>query len=134
MENGTVASKLQGQGTPQTKPISSFVDNKLRKNYDSDKLMEMVHIALLCTMMLEGEDEVVGKWEAMKNIEEPKAESLPVYSLLLIMMLIVAVQLSWKPLSLRAKMIEQMFAVFTCNDQFQSPKCDDKGTEVCFGH
>jgi hypothetical protein len=49
--------------------------------------------------MLEGEDEVVGKWEAMKNIEEPKAESLPVYSLLLIMMLIVAVQLSWKPLS-----------------------------------
>jgi len=89
------------------------VDKKLRKNYDSDKLMEMVHIALLCTMynpdhrprmsnifrMLEGEDEVVGKWEAMKNIEEPKAESLPVYSLLLIMMLIVAVQLSWKPLS-----------------------------------
>jgi hypothetical protein len=67
------------------------VDKKLRKNYDSAELVEMVHIALLCTMynpdhhprmseilrMLEGEDEVAGKWdwETMKNIEEPSPDS-----------------------------------------------------------
>ena len=65
------------------------MDKKLRKNYDSAELVEMVHIALLCTMynpdhrprmseilrMLEGEDEVAGKWETMKNIEEPSPDS-----------------------------------------------------------
>ena len=64
-----------------------FVEQKLRSNYDSAEL-EMVQIALLCTMykpchhpkmskivkMLEGRDEVVEKWKAMKNIEEPNPD------------------------------------------------------------
>ena len=65
-----------------------FVDQKLRSNYDSAELEEMVQIALLCTMyrpcnhpkmseivkMLEGGDEVAEKWKAMKNIEEPNPD------------------------------------------------------------
>jgi len=64
------------------------VDQKLRSNYDSAELEEMVQIALLCTMyrpchhpkmseivkMLEGGDEVAEKWKAMKNIEEPNPD------------------------------------------------------------
>ncbi|KAL6607760.1 hypothetical protein ACP70R_040823 [Stipagrostis hirtigluma subsp. patula] len=64
--------------------LSSFVDKKLRNNYDSTELEKMVQIALLCTMfnpdhrprmseiikMLEEGDEVAEKWEAMKNVEE----------------------------------------------------------------
>ena len=68
--------------------LRSFVDQKLRSNYDSAELEEMVQIALLCTMyrpwhhpkmskivkMLEGRDEVAEKWKAMKNIEEPNPD------------------------------------------------------------
>ena len=57
------------------------MDQKLRINYDSAELEEMVQIALLCTMyrpwhhpkmskvvkMLEGGDGVVEKWEPMKK-------------------------------------------------------------------
>lgn len=67
--------------------LNMFVDPKLRSNYDSAELEEMVQIALLCTMyrpyhrpkmseivkMLEG-DGVAEKWEAMKNIEEPNPD------------------------------------------------------------
>ncbi|KAF8727043.1 hypothetical protein HU200_019540 [Digitaria exilis] len=70
--------------------LSSFVDKKLRNNYDSAELVEIVQIALLCTMykpehrprmsevvtMLEGGDGVADKWEAMKNIEEPNPDKL----------------------------------------------------------
>jgi hypothetical protein len=69
--------------------LSSFADKKLRNNYDSVELEEMVQIALLCTMyspkdrprmsevvaMLEG-DGVAEKWEAVKNVEEPNPEDL----------------------------------------------------------
>ncbi|OEL26548.1 Protein NSP-INTERACTING KINASE 3 [Dichanthelium oligosanthes] len=65
--------------------LSSFADKKLRNNYDSAELEEMVQIALLCTRynpkhrprmfevvtMLEGGDGVAEKWEAMKNVEDP---------------------------------------------------------------
>ena len=71
----------------QSQP-SMFVDRKLGSNYDSAELEERVQIALLCTMyrpwhhpkmseivkMLEGGDEVVEKWKAMKNIEEPNPD------------------------------------------------------------
>ncbi|KAG2616679.1 hypothetical protein PVAP13_3NG249501 [Panicum virgatum] len=70
--------------------LSSFADKKLRNNYDSVELEEMVQIALLCTMyspkhrprisevvtMLEEGDGVAEKWEAMKNVEEPNPEDL----------------------------------------------------------
>ncbi|CAL4895475.1 unnamed protein product [Urochloa decumbens] len=68
--------------------LSSFVDKKLRNNYDSAELEKMVQIALLCTMyspkhrprmsevvaMLEEGDGVAEKWEAMKNVEEPDSD------------------------------------------------------------
>jgi len=58
-----------------------FVEKKLRSNYDSVELEQMVQIALLYTMyrpchrpnmskivkMLEGEDGVADKWEPMKK-------------------------------------------------------------------
>jgi len=61
--------------------VRLFVDQKLRSNYDSAELEEMVQIALLCTMyrpchrpkvskivkMLEGGDGVAEKWEPMKK-------------------------------------------------------------------
>jgi hypothetical protein len=64
------------------------VDQKLCSNYDNAKLEEMVQIVLLYTMyrschrpkmseivkMLEGEDGVAEKWEAMKNIEDPNPD------------------------------------------------------------
>ncbi|RLN00360.1 protein NSP-INTERACTING KINASE 3-like [Panicum miliaceum] len=70
--------------------LSSFADKKLRNNYDSVELEEMVQIALLCTMyspkhrprmsevvtMLEEGDGVAEKWEAVKNVEEPNPEDL----------------------------------------------------------
>ena len=63
------------------------MDQKLRRSHDSAEL-EMVQIALLCTMyrpwhhprmskilkMLEGRDEVAEQWKAMKNIEEPNPD------------------------------------------------------------
>ncbi|CAL4910130.1 unnamed protein product [Urochloa decumbens] len=69
--------------------LSSFVDMKIRNNYDSVELEEMVQIALLCTMykpehrpkmsevvrMLEEGDGVAEKWEAMKDVEEPDPDS-----------------------------------------------------------
>ncbi|XP_072148442.1 protein NSP-INTERACTING KINASE 3-like [Setaria viridis] len=69
--------------------LSSFVDMKIRNNYDCVELEEMVQIALLCTMykpehrpkmsevvrMLEGGDGVAEKWEAMKDVEEPDPDS-----------------------------------------------------------
>ncbi|CAL4902720.1 unnamed protein product [Urochloa decumbens] len=69
--------------------LSSFVDMKIRNNYDSVELEEMVQIALLCTMykpehrpkmsevvrMLEEGDGVAEKWEAMKDVEEPNPDS-----------------------------------------------------------
>nr|CAB3464096.1 unnamed protein product [Digitaria exilis] len=69
--------------------LSSFVDMKIRNNYDSVELEEMVQIALLCTMykpenrprmsevvrMLDGGDGVAEKWEAMKNVEEMDPDS-----------------------------------------------------------
>jgi hypothetical protein len=97
--------------------------------------MEMVHIALFCTMynpdhrpriseifrMLEGKDEVAGKWEAMKNIEESSADS-PAHLVCALdydadrssSIELEAIELS------EAKVIEQIY-VFTCNDQFQIP-------------
>ena len=64
------------------------MDQKLRINYDSAELEEMVQIALLCTMYrpchhpkmskivkkIEGRDGFVEKWEAMKNIKEPNPD------------------------------------------------------------
>ncbi|XP_025806112.1 protein NSP-INTERACTING KINASE 3-like [Panicum hallii] len=69
--------------------LSSFVDMKIRNNYDSVELEEMVQIALLCTMykpehrprmsevvrMLEEGDGVAEKWEAMKDVEELDPDS-----------------------------------------------------------
>ncbi|CAN6358692.1 unnamed protein product [Urochloa humidicola] len=69
--------------------LSSFVDMKIRNNYDSVELEEMVQLALLCTMykpehrpkmsevvrMLEEGDGVAEKWEAMKDVEEPDPNS-----------------------------------------------------------
>ncbi|KAG2616676.1 hypothetical protein PVAP13_3NG249475 [Panicum virgatum] len=69
--------------------LSSFVDTKIRNNYDSVELEEMVQIALLCTMyrpehrprmsevvrMLEDGDGVAEKWEAMKDVEELDPDS-----------------------------------------------------------
>lgn len=68
--------------------LSLFVDSKLRSDYNSTELEEMVQIALLCTMyrpchrpkmseivnMLEGGDRVAEKWEAVKNIEDPNPD------------------------------------------------------------
>ncbi|KAJ1261940.1 hypothetical protein BS78_09G067400 [Paspalum vaginatum] len=68
----------------ELKQLNSFVDKKLRNNYNGAELEEMVQIALLCTMyypdhrpkisevvaMLEGGGGVAEKWEAMKNVEE----------------------------------------------------------------
>ncbi|WVZ96738.1 hypothetical protein U9M48_042339, partial [Paspalum notatum var. saurae] len=68
----------------EQKQLNSFVDKKLRNNYNGAELEEMVQIALLCTMyypdhrpkisevvaMLEGGGEVAVKWEAMKNVED----------------------------------------------------------------
>ncbi|TVU17327.1 hypothetical protein EJB05_33352, partial [Eragrostis curvula] len=65
--------------------LNSFVDRRLRDNYDSAELEKMVQIAMLCTMynpdhrprmsevvrMLKGGDGVSEKWEALKNVEEP---------------------------------------------------------------
>ncbi|KAL6897898.1 hypothetical protein ACP4OV_006857 [Aristida adscensionis] len=74
--------------------LSTFVDKKLKNNYDSAELEGMVQIALLCTMpnpdyrplmsevirMLEEGDGVAEKWEAMKNVKEtaPGSPDLPV--------------------------------------------------------
>lgn len=69
--------------------LNLFVDQKLRNNYDSAELEEMVQIALLCTMyrpshrpkmseivkMLEGGDGLAEKWEATKDIEETNRPS-----------------------------------------------------------
>ena len=64
------------------------MEQKLRSNYDSAELEEMVQIALLCTMyrpchrpkmskivkMLEGGDGVVEKWEPMKKYRGTKPQ------------------------------------------------------------
>ncbi|KAK1693093.1 hypothetical protein QYE76_009790 [Lolium multiflorum] len=65
--------------------LSSFVDKRLRNNYDNAELKEMVQIALLCTMfspthrprmseiirMLEGYGSVAEIWEGLKNVPVP---------------------------------------------------------------
>jgi hypothetical protein len=62
--------------------LSSFVDKRLRNNYDNAELTEMVQIALLCTMfspthrprmseiirMLEGDGSVAERWEGLKDV------------------------------------------------------------------
>ncbi|CAM0957528.1 unnamed protein product [Alopecurus aequalis] len=65
--------------------LSSFVDKRLRNNYNDAELKEMVQMALLCTMyspahrprmseiirMLEGDRSVGGRWEGLKNVPIP---------------------------------------------------------------
>uniref|UniRef100_A0A0D9XRD6 non-specific serine/threonine protein kinase n=1 Tax=Leersia perrieri TaxID=77586 RepID=A0A0D9XRD6_9ORYZ len=67
--------------------LSSFVDRRLKNDYVSAELEEMVQIALLCTMyspdhrprmtevvrMLEGSDgSIAEKWEAVKDVDRSK--------------------------------------------------------------
>uniref|UniRef100_A0A0D9WDA5 Protein kinase domain-containing protein n=1 Tax=Leersia perrieri TaxID=77586 RepID=A0A0D9WDA5_9ORYZ len=67
--------------------LSSFVDRRLKNDYVSAELEEMVQIALLCTMhspdhrprmsevvrMLDGSDgSIVEKWEALKDVHRSK--------------------------------------------------------------
>ncbi|KAF0925904.1 hypothetical protein E2562_018708 [Oryza meyeriana var. granulata] len=67
--------------------LNSLVDGRLRNNYVTAELEEMVHIALLCTMyspdhrpsmaeivrMLEESDgSIAEKWEALKNVDRLK--------------------------------------------------------------
>ena len=65
--------------------LGSFVDKRLRNNYDDAELKEMVQIALLCTMfspthrprmseiirMLEGDGSVGERWDGLKNVPIP---------------------------------------------------------------
>ena len=80
---------MQAKELLEQNQLSSFVDMKIRNNYDSVELEEMVQIALLCTMykpehrprmsevvrMLEDGDGVAEKWEAMKDVEELDPDS-----------------------------------------------------------
>jgi hypothetical protein len=80
---------LQARELLEQNQLSSFVDMKIRSNYDCVELEEMVQIALLCTMynpehrpkmsevvrMLEGGDGVAERWEAMKDVEGPGLDS-----------------------------------------------------------
>ena len=80
---------LQAKELLEQNQLSSFVDMKIRNNYDSVELEEMVQIAFLCTMykpehrprmsevvrMLEDGDGVAEKWEAMKDVEELDPDS-----------------------------------------------------------
>ncbi|GJM94744.1 hypothetical protein PR202_ga11419 [Eleusine coracana subsp. coracana] len=70
--------------------LSTFVDKRLKDEYDSAELEEIVQIAMLCTMyypchrpmmsevvrMLEDGDGVAEKWEALKDVEQPKSPPL----------------------------------------------------------
>uniref|UniRef100_A0ACD6AFA3 Uncharacterized protein n=1 Tax=Avena sativa TaxID=4498 RepID=A0ACD6AFA3_AVESA len=65
--------------------LSSFMDKRLRNNYNAAELKEMVQIALLCTMfspthrprmseiirMLEGYGSVAERWEGLKDVPIP---------------------------------------------------------------
>uniref|UniRef100_A0A8I6WBT1 non-specific serine/threonine protein kinase n=3 Tax=Hordeum vulgare subsp. vulgare TaxID=112509 RepID=A0A8I6WBT1_HORVV len=66
--------------------LSSFVDTRLKSDYNEAEAEEMVQIALLCTMyraahrprmsevvrMLEGDGSVAGRWESLKNVQVPQ--------------------------------------------------------------
>ncbi|KAM3407634.1 hypothetical protein ACQJBY_001168 [Aegilops geniculata] len=66
--------------------LSSFVDERLKYNYNYAEAEEMVQIALLCTMyraahrprmsevvrMLEGDGSVAGRWERLKDVKAPE--------------------------------------------------------------
>uniref|UniRef100_A0ACD5U6Z6 Uncharacterized protein n=1 Tax=Avena sativa TaxID=4498 RepID=A0ACD5U6Z6_AVESA len=58
--------------------LSSFVDKRLRNNYNAAELKEMVQIALLCTMFspahrreMEGYGSVAERWESLKDVPIP---------------------------------------------------------------
>ncbi|VAH02954.1 unnamed protein product [Triticum turgidum subsp. durum] len=66
--------------------LSSFVDERLKYNYNYAEAEEMVQLALLCTMyraahrprmsevvrMLEGDGSVAGRWERLKDVKAPE--------------------------------------------------------------
>jgi hypothetical protein len=76
---------LQARKLLEEDQLSSFVDKRLRNNYNNAELKEMVQIALLCTMfspthrprmseiirMLEGYGSVAEIWEGLKNVPVP---------------------------------------------------------------
>lgn len=76
---------LQARELLKDGQLSSFVDKRLKYDYNNAEAEEMVQIALLCTMykaahrprmcevvrMLEGDGSVAGRWESLKNVPVP---------------------------------------------------------------